>query len=138
MEKIELSQSEADAQLIRQKLFEFNFNRVPHDNHQTLYLIARRQGVVIAGPVGDTYWSWLYISFFWVDEHERDKGLGSKILAKAEEIAVQQGCKKAHLETHDFQNLQFYLKRGYEIFGKLDDLPEGHTKYYLCKSIPEK
>jgi hypothetical protein len=58
-------------------------------------------------------------------------------LAKAEEIAIQRGCKNAHLETHDFQSLDFYRRRGYVIFGKLDDLPEGHTKYYLRKSLIE-
>ena len=135
MEPIEVSQSETDAQLIREKLNEFNFHLVPHDNHEPLNLIVRRQNTLIAGLVGDTYWNWLYISLFWVDERERSHGLGTQILAKAEEIAVQRGCKHAHLETHDFQNLEFYQKRGYVIFGKLDNLPEGHTKYYLHKHL---
>ena len=135
MDKIEISQSEADAQLIRQKLNEFNFNLVPHYNHEILNLVIRRENTLIAGLIGDTYWNWLYVSLFWVDERERDRGLGSQILAKAEEIAIQRGCKNAHLETHDFQNLEFYQKRGYVVFGKLEDLPEGHTKYFLRKHL---
>ena len=135
MEKIEVSQSEIDAQLIRQKLNEFNFNLVPNYNHEILNLVIRRENTLIAGLVGDTYWNWLYVSLFWVDECERDRGLGTQILAKAEEIAIQRGCKNAHLETHDFQNLEFYQKRGYVVFGKLEDLPEGHTKYYLRKHL---
>jgi GNAT superfamily N-acetyltransferase len=135
MDKIDVSQSETDAQFIRQKLNEFNFNLVPDYNHEILNLIVRRQNTLIAGLVGDTYWNWLYVGLFWVDERERDHGLGTQILAKAEEIATQRGCKNAHLETHDFQNLEFYQKRGYVIFGKLDDLPEGHTKYYLRKQL---
>ncbi len=135
METIEISPSVSEAQFIRQKLNEFNFSRVPLDNHQTLNLIVRRQGAIIAGLAGDTYWNWLYISVFWVDAHERDHGLGSQLLVRAEEIAVQRGCRNAHLETHDFQALEFYRKRGYVIFGKLEDLPEGHSKYYLRKSL---
>jgi GNAT superfamily N-acetyltransferase len=135
MDKIEVSQSETDAQLIRQKLDEFNFNLVPPHNHEILNLVIRRQNTLIAGLIGDTAWNWLYVSLFWVDERERDQGLGTQILAKAEEIAIQRGCKNAHLETHDFQNLEFYQKRGYVIFGKLDDFPEGHTKYFLRKHL---
>jgi len=135
MDEIEISQSEADAQFIRQKLNEFNFNLVPHDQHEVLNLIIRRQSVPIAGLIADTYWNWLYVGLLWVDDGERSRGLGSQLLAKAEEIAVQRGCKHAHLETHDFQNLEFYQARGYTIFGRLEDLPEGHIKYYLSKRL---
>jgi GNAT superfamily N-acetyltransferase len=135
MDTIEITTSAEDAQFIREKLNEYNFNLVPPDNHETLTLIVRREEHIIAGLVGDTYWNWLYISLFWVDPGQRVHGLGSRILARAEEIAVQRGCRNAHLETHDFQNLEFYLKRGYLIFGKLEDLPAGHTKFYLRKPL---
>jgi GNAT superfamily N-acetyltransferase len=134
-ENLELSHSEADAQFIRGMLNEFNFNQVPNDNHETLNLVIRRQGKLVAGLVGDTYWNWLYVSLLWVEASERAHGLGSLLLAKAEEIAAQRGCRHAHLETHDFQNLEFYQRRGYVIFGQLDGLPEGHTKYYLRKHL---
>jgi len=137
MEAIELLQSDAETQFIRQKLNEYNFERVAPDRHETLNLIARQQGRVIGGLVGDTYWNWLYISLFWVEENQRGNGLGSRVLARAEQIAIQRGCRNSHLETHDFQSLEFYQKRGYVIFGQLDDLPEGHTKYYLRKSLKD-
>lgn len=135
MDEIEISQSEADAQLVREGLNAYNFQRVPDDNHETLTLVVRRKGALVAGLVGDTYWGWLYISLLWVDERERQRGLGTRLLAKAEAVGLQRGCKNAHLETHDFQNLAFYQKRGYAIFGQLDDLPEGHTKYFLRKCL---
>jgi GNAT superfamily N-acetyltransferase len=138
MDPIELTQSPADAQLVREKLNEYNFNLVPDDHHETLNLVVRRGDALIGGLVGDTAWDWLYISIFWVDERERSHGLGSQILARAEEIALQRGCKNANLETHDFQSLGFYQKRGYVIFGTLDDYPEGHIKYYLRKSLASK
>jgi GNAT superfamily N-acetyltransferase len=135
MDTIEISTSEAEAKFIREKLNEYNTSHVPPDNHETLNLIVRQDDRIIAGLVGDTYWDWLYISVFWVDPGQRVHGLGSRILARAEEIAVQRGCRNAHLETHDFQNLEFYLRRGFIIFGKLEDLPAGHTKFYLRKSL---
>ncbi len=135
MAAIEISQSEAESQFIRQKLNEYNFQRVPPDQHETLNLIIRQEGKIIAGLVGDTAWDWLYVSLFWVDEGQRGRGLGSQILARAEEIALQRGCKNANLETHDFQSLDFYQKRGYRVFGKLDEYPQGHIKYYLHKGL---
>jgi GNAT superfamily N-acetyltransferase len=132
---IEISTEESDAKTIRERLNEFNFARVPPDNHESLTLVARREGKIVAGMTGDTYWGWLYISLFWVDESLRGQGLGSELLVKAEAIAVERGCYSAHLETHDFQNLEFYQKRGYELFGQLDDLPAGHMKYYLWKKL---
>jgi GNAT superfamily N-acetyltransferase len=135
METIDISKDETDAQFIGEKINEYNFNRVPHYNHQVLNLIAREQNIIIGGLLGDTAWNWLYISLFWVDERKRSLGLGTRILEMAEELAVQRGCKRANLETHDFQNLAFYQKRGYLIFGQLDDFPEDHTKYYLWKNL---
>jgi len=138
MNDIEVSNLEEDAQFIRQKLNEYNFGLVSADNHKKLCLVVRREGDTIAGLLGGTYWNWLYIELFWVDKKMRGEGLGSGVLQKAEEIAVQRGCKNAHLETHDFQNLNFYLKRGYVVFGQLENLPEGYTKFYLCKRLVEE
>jgi GNAT superfamily N-acetyltransferase len=135
MEDIEVSNSNDDAQYIRQKLDEYNCTFAQPDNHERLCLIVRRRGNTIGGLLGGTYWNWLYIELFWVDENERSKGMGTTILEKAEEIAVRRGCQSAHLETHDFQSLEFYKRRGYSVFGELTNLPEGHTKFYLCKQL---
>src|SRR5512136_314007 len=102
MEEVEISHVDDDVQFIRQKLNEYNSGFVHPDNHERLCLVVRRGDKVIGGLVGGTYWNWLYIELFWVDENERNTGLGTRILARAEEIAIQRGCKNAHLETHDF------------------------------------
>ena len=129
------STAESDAQFIRERLNEYNNRFVPQDHHEGLCLVARKDEQIVAGLTGGTYWNWMYIELFWVDEKERKSGLGTKILEKAEEIAVRRGCGNAHLETHDFQSLDFYKKRGYIVFGELQDLPEVHTKYYLRKKL---
>lgn len=127
-----------DAQLeevIRERLNEFNFRLVPHYEHEPLNLLVRDGEEISAGLLGGTYWGWLYVSILWVREDLRDQGLGSRLLHKAEELAVQRGCQHAHLETHDFQALAFYQKHGYSVFGQLEDLPPGHIKYFLQKNL---
>ena len=75
------------------------------------------------------------IDAFWINEKDRGKGLGSKILKQAEDEAVRRGCKFAHLDSHDFQAIEFYKKNGYEIVGELQELPENHNRYLLKKQL---
>ena len=65
-------------------------------------------------------------------------GLGSKLLAEVERTAVEAGCTLIHLDTFDFQAKDFYLRHGYEVFGVLEDCPEGHCRYYLKKKLAQR
>ena len=51
--------------------------------------------------------------------------------------AASRGCFAATLDTHSFEALGFYQKRGYEVFGTLEDYPPGHTKYFLRKRLAQ-
>lgn len=133
--KVEEFQDAKLEEVIREGLNEFNFKLVPHYEHEPLNLCVREHDEIVAGLLGGTYWKWLYVSILWVKEDLRDRGLGSRLLQKAEDLAFQRGCLHAHLETHDFQALAFYQKHGYSVFGQLGDLPPGHIKYFLHKNL---
>jgi ribosomal protein S18 acetylase RimI-like enzyme len=53
----------------------------------------------------------------------------------AEAFAVERGAFAATLETHGFQAPNFYTKRGYGVFGRLDDYPPGHAKLFPRKRL---
>ena len=116
MEEIEVSHLDDFAHFIRQKLNEYNHNFAPSDAHERLCLVARIRDRIIGVLVGGTYWNWLYVELFWVDEPERHNGLGTRILAKGEELGMQRGCKNVHLETHDFQNRGIFQRCQYVVF----------------------
>ncbi|MGN0144593.1 MAG: GNAT family N-acetyltransferase, partial [Clostridium sp.] len=78
-------------------------------------------------------WNCLYIDVLWVSEEYRKHGLGSRLLNEIESIATEKGCHLIHLDTFDFQAKDFYIKHGYEVFGVLDECPEGHKRYFLKK-----
>jgi GNAT superfamily N-acetyltransferase len=125
-----------DSDFIRGQLLSFNAKHVGSDNHETLSVFARdKDGNLIAGLLGGTYWNWLHIEFLWVRESARRKGIGGSLLNAAEVAARERGCRHAHVETHDFQSPTFYLKHGYEVFANLDDLPTGHRKIFLKKAL---
>ena len=125
-----------DVQLIEEGLAAFNLLYAPPEDYQRL-VVALRAGddVLCGGILGNTWWGWLRIDVLWIDEAVRDQDWGTRLLAAAEAEAIRRGCHHVFLDTMSFQALPFYLKRGYTIFGQLDDLPVGHARYFLQKQL---
>ena len=71
----------------------------------------------------------------WVREDLRGQGFGRQLLKLAEEEARLRGAKNAYLDTFSFQAPAFYKSLGYQEFGRLDDFPDGHTRFFLTKSL---
>lgn len=133
---IEKNPETKDIEKIKDRLREFNNKIVGEDNHQLLnYVIKDKNKEVIGGLLGGTYWGWLYVDIFFIDENYRSQQIGSKILKMAEGEAVRRGCRYAHLDTMSFQALGFYEKQGYKIMCEFKDLPQGHSKYMLVKEL---
>lgn len=97
--------------------------------------IRNRENRVVGGVIGNIFGGWLYISLLWVEESLRNKGNGTKLLTMVESEAVKFGCKYAHIDTYSFEARPFYEKNGYTLFATLDNYPEGHSKYFLKKTL---
>jgi GNAT superfamily N-acetyltransferase len=93
------------------------------------------QGQVFGGIFCYTFLYCLYIDDLWIDERCRGMGYGKALLVEAERIARELGCSFAHTCTFSFQAPDFYQRNGYQIFGKLDDYPEGIIQYFLKKKL---
>lgn len=115
-------------------LNEYNAGQVGPANHVPLWLFARDiEGKVQGGVRGQTYWSWCSIDVLSVAEPYRRQGIGSRLLAKAEEIARTRGCVGIRLDTVSFQAPNFYRRHGYTEFGRIEGYPPGHTRFWLMK-----
>ncbi len=91
---------------------------------------------VIGGLFGSTQFSWLKVEIMAVVDHRRGEGIGGALLARAEEIGRERGCKYAFTETMEFQAPKFYQRAGYRIAGAVDDWDShGHRKYFLVKDL---
>lgn len=136
--KLELNAKDA-FKIVDQKLFAFNKLCVPSTQKPEVIDInftIKNGDEVIAGICSEVYtWKILYISVFFVEETYRNQGLGTILLNKIEEKAKQLGVTLIHLDTFDFQAKDFYLNHGYEVFGILDDCPQGHKRYYMRKIL---
>ena len=133
---IETKADPADRRVVGRGLDEYNYQKAGKMNHLPLAIFVRDgEGHVIGGLLGDTYYGWLAVNVLWIDETWRGQGYGRLLLRSAEAEAIRRGCHHAHLDTLSFQALDFYRKEGYTIFGELEGLPPGHTRYFLRKEL---
>jgi GNAT superfamily N-acetyltransferase len=98
-------------------------------------IIAREEGEIVGGMLGEMYYRGLHIALLWVNESLRKTGIGTVLIGKAEELARESNCTLIYLDTFSFQAPKFYEKLGFEIFGKIENFPETYTRYFLLKRI---
>jgi GNAT superfamily N-acetyltransferase len=121
---------------LRAGLSAFNRQHADDDTFAPITLLVHdRNGTLLGGLLGGTYWGWLVVEIVWLAEEARHHGIGSRLLQQAEHIAVARGCHAAHLDTMSFQAPDFYQQHGYTVFGVLEDLPRGHQRYFLKKQL---
>lgn len=137
------TKDESFSNFLNSKIKEFN-NEISYHHReirkeesiQYLNLIIENDaGEWLGGLTAKIYWNWLAIEDFWMDKDIRKKGIGSKLLRKAEEIAKEHECKRAFLKTFGFQAKPFYEKHGYSVVGKLNDYPPGSVFYWMEKTL---
>ena len=128
--------SATDEASVVRGLLAFNEARLGPSGEQPVKFVARdAAGTVVGGILGHTRWRWLYIAKLWVDDRARGHGLGTKLMAAAEDVARSRGCTEVSLDTFDYQARPFYEKLGYELFGTLEGYPPGSRQYYLRKRL---
>ena len=92
-------------------------------------------GVIRAGICGYTWGGCCYISYLWVDESERGRGVGTSLLAAAEQHAAARRCSVVFVATHSFQAPAFYARLGYREQAVVHDHPPGHSSSVLAKRL---
>ncbi len=114
----------------------FNRRHAAAPSFAPLVVSARDDaGRIVGGLVGLTGWNWLHVDLLWVDDEHRGAGVGSEILRAAEREAASRGVRHVDLDTFDFQAKPFYERKGYSVFGVLEDYPPGHTRYFMRKDL---
>ena len=117
--------SEADNGLrerLDQEIQAFNGAATGYLDGRLLCIAVRDDGGDLrAGLFGWTWGGCGYIDLLWVRSDQRGSGMGSRLLATAEEEMARRGCDQVVLSTHSFQ-----AARGY---------PRGHDHIYLVKSL---
>jgi GNAT superfamily N-acetyltransferase len=122
--------------IIGRGLSAFNKEVAGEDNFQRLcFALYAPDQEIVGGVIGELFWNWLHVELLWVPEEIRGRGYGDRLLSAIEDEARQRGAKNVFLDTFSFQAPDFYKKRGYRVFGELDDFPAGYRRYFFTKPL---
>ena len=103
-------------------------------NAQPIACLVREGGHVVAGGSGRTEYERLFVSYLWVTERLRCKGIGHQVLAELEAQAARRGCKDALIETLSDRVAEFYARCGYAPVASVSRYVGPFTKHILVKT----
>jgi GNAT superfamily N-acetyltransferase len=120
----------------------FNKATFGHVHRQTLDIVVRDKngrdglgGPIVGGLLGRSSLGLFFLDLFYLPENLRGAGLGSRIIALAEDEARRRGCCAAFVYTVTFQAPGFYERHGYRRFGEIACPPAGATRIFLTKPL---
>ena len=127
----------ADTAVIADGLRAYNTEQTGYDDYRPLAVFATDpvSGKVLGGLYGGSYLGQLRIDRFFLPEGLRRDGVGSRLLALAEEEGRRRGCTRVSLNTMEIQAPGFYVKQGYEMAARLDCDAPGVTRYLMTKRL---
>jgi len=121
---------------LSERLYEFNSKATGYFDGESFGATQRDElGTVLAGISGFTWGGCCFVSYLWVTEEHRGKGLGNALLEVFEKNAIEKGCKIALVASHSFQSPGFYKRMGYEEQAVIKDYPVGHTDVSFAKRL---
>jgi ribosomal protein S18 acetylase RimI-like enzyme len=122
---------------IRDGLLAYNNDALADPAPRAYYAIGLRgaDGRIEGGLYARSGRGWMFVELLVLPEHARGRGLGSRLMRMAEETARAQGCRGIWLDTASFQARPFYEKLGFSTYGRIDNQPTGHTRFFLQKRL---
>lgn len=133
---VEENPKREDIKAVTDGLDEYNIAQTKRDDAKVVAIFLRDEKEnLVGGLYGWTWFGWLDINYLWIIEEHRKQDWGTKLINMAEEMAKKRGCKGSILNTFSFQAPEFYKRLGYEVYGVLENYPEGHQRYFLRKRL---
>jgi GNAT superfamily N-acetyltransferase len=117
-------------------LVAYNRSQIGRRKWKNIAITIRNDaGDIVGGVTGEAWADWLFVQLLWLDEAHRGQDLASRAMDAIEDEARAFGAKRAYLDTFSFQARPFYEKRGYRVFGTLENYPDAHSRYWMTKSL---
>ena len=123
--------------VIRDGLSNYNIEQAGYRDQRPLGVLVTDPdtGEVVGGIIGRTSMGLLFIDRFFLPERMRRQGLGTRVIKAAEEEGARRGCSRAILFTAHFQAPDFYRRKGWEVLGRIECDPPGHTRFCMTKRL---
>ncbi|CAN5632659.1 GNAT family N-acetyltransferase [soil metagenome] len=126
-----------DVEVIGQGLSAFNDENTGINDRQALAVLIKdgTTGKTLGGISGRSSLGLLFLDLVYLPASLRGSGLGSRLLAMAEEEGRRRGCKAAVLYTISFQAPEFYKRHGWRVFGEVPCDPPGTSRIFMTKEL---
>ncbi|MGA7796706.1 MAG: GNAT family N-acetyltransferase [Candidatus Acidiferrales bacterium] len=98
-------------------------------------ILAFAEERIVGGLIGKVFWNWLYADLVWVEEEFRGPGIGTNVMKRAEERAMDMKLTGIYLWTENWQAPAFYSRLGYKQFVEFRDFPPGHSRFGFHKYV---
>lgn len=123
--------------VIREGLADYNLTQAGYRDARPLAVLISDPETreVIGGLLGRTSMGLLFIDLFFLPESLRQQGIGSRVIRTAEQEAIRRGCSRVILLTVTFQAPGFYERQGYQVLGRIECDPPGHTRICMTKKL---
>ena len=127
----------ADVAVITDGLRAYYVNQAGYYDFRPLAVFVRdpQTGKAVGGLYGRSEFGLVYVAWLFLPEDLRHAGIGSRVLAMAEEEGRRRGCTRIALTTLSIEAPGFYKKQGYEVAATIDCDPPGLTRYYMVKRL---
>jgi N-acetylglutamate synthase-like GNAT family acetyltransferase len=116
-----------------EKIDAFHHRTFPSEFKRFTLFLQDNTASLKGGVSGAIYCDWLRIDGLWVDDVLRRRGIGTRLMTRAENHAIELRCHSAWLTT--FQARGFYEAVGYEVFGTLDNFPAAQQQHFMKKRL---
>jgi ribosomal protein S18 acetylase RimI-like enzyme len=127
-----------EVQYLEERIYDHNSGATGIADGQWLAFFLRDEsGRIVAGICGNTWGGVCEIRQFWVEESQRNRGLGTQLYRAAEEEARRRACAQIVLMTFSFQAPSFYERNGFEVVATIADHPRGHRNLLMRKRLDD-
>ncbi len=107
-------------------------------NGREVILVALRQGSLVGFlDLHFEFGGEAHVLWLGVDRKVRKLGVGTRLLSRAEKVALSKKCHFLSLDTESERNILFYKKRGFRLIGTLQRGWYGADAYLMQKSLRE-
>ena len=121
---------------LAERIYEFNSRTTGlFDGKAIVGAIRDDSQRIVAAVCGHTWGGTCQVSYLWVDEPHRKRGLGRALLRAVEAEARRRQCAQVILATHSFQAPGFYERLAYSLKAVVPDYPRGHAQLLYVKQL---
>lgn len=99
------------------------------------FLTRNDSDEIVAGVSGAMFYGCMYIDQTWVHEDYQRQKIGTKLIEKAEGMAIKLGCRFSTVNTMNWEARPFYEKLGYFVEFERHGYDGDGILYHLRKEL---